>query len=208
MAKITIIDYGMGNLRSVQKAFEQVGCNAVVTADPALAARAEKLVLPGVGAFRDCMRHLEQGGFVAPIRAHIAAGKPFLGICVGMQLLMSDSVEFGHYEGLDIIPGHVLRFPDNMTVNEEKLKVPHMGWNRLHIQRPSPLFKGIDDGVHVYFVHSYYEQPDDPSAVAATSDYGIEFCAAVWRDNVMATQFHPEKSQAVGRKMLKNLGDL
>lgn len=208
MSNIVIIDYGMGNLRSVQKAFEKVGCSAVVTADPELAARAEKLVLPGVGAFRDCMRNLEQGGFVAPIREHIAAGRPFLGICVGMQLLMSDSVEFGLYRGLDIIPGHVLRFPDDMVVNGEKLKVPHMGWNRLHIQRPSPLFKGIDDGVHVYFVHSYYEKPDDSSAVAATSDYGIEFCAAVWRDNVMATQFHPEKSQAVGLKMLKNFGDL
>lgn len=208
MSGIIIIDYGMGNLRSVQKAFEQVGCNAVVTADPALAAKADKLVLPGVGAFRDCMRNLEQGGFVDPIKAHIAAGRPFLGICVGMQLLMTDSVEFGLYRGLDSLPGHVLRFPDGMVVNSEALKVPHMGWNRLSIRRPCPLFKGVDDGVHVYFVHSYYAQPEDPAAVAATSDYGIEFCAAVWRDNVIATQFHPEKSQAVGLKMLKNFGEL
>jgi glutamine amidotransferase len=208
MNSIVIIDYGMGNLRSVQKAFEQVGCDAVVTADPAVVVKAEKLVLPGVGAFRDCMRNLEEGGFVDPIREHIASGRPFLGICVGMQLLMSDSVEFGLYRGLDIIPGHVLRFPDGMEVGGERLKVPHMGWNRLHIHRPCPLFKGIDDGTFVYFVHSYYEQPDDPAMVAATSDYGIEFCAAVWQDNVMATQFHPEKSQAVGLKMLRNFGDL
>jgi len=203
---ITIIDYGMGNLRSVQKGFERVGLDARVSADPRDAEKADKLVLPGVGAFRDCMRNLEAGGFVEPIRAHIASGRPFLGICVGMQLLMSDSVEFGLYQGLDIIPGHVLRFPDGMVVNGETLKVPHMGWNRLHIRKPSPLFKGIEEGVHVYFVHSYYEQPDDPATVAATSDYGIKFCASVWRDNVVATQFHPEKSQAVGLKMLENFG--
>jgi glutamine amidotransferase len=123
-----------------------------------------------------------------------------------MQLLMSDSVEFGLYQGMDIIPGHVLRFPDGMEVNGEKLKVPHMGWNRIAIRRPSPLFRDIDDGVHVYFVHSYYEKPDDPATIAATSEYGIEFCAAVWKENVVATQFHPEKSQTVGLKMLENFG--
>jgi glutamine amidotransferase len=206
VAKITIIDYGMGNLRSVQKGFERVGCDALVTADPRAVATAEHLVLPGVGAFRDCMRNLEAGGFVDPIKEHIASGRPFLGICVGMQLLMSDSVEFGLYAGLDVVPGHVLRFPDDMIVAGEKLKVPHMGWNQLRIRRPSPLFAGIADGVNVYFVHSYYEQPDDSGVVAATSDYGIDFCASLWKDNVVATQFHPEKSQAIGLKMLENFG--
>jgi glutamine amidotransferase len=206
MSRITIIDYGMGNLRSVQKGFERVGCDALVTADPRLVEKAEHLVLPGVGAFRDCMRNLEAGGFVDPIKAHIVSGRPFLGICVGMQLLMSDSVEFGLYQGLNVVPGHVLRFPDDMLVAGEKLKVPHMGWNQLRILRPSPLFAGITDGVNVYFVHSYYERPDDPGVVAATSDYGIDFCSSLWKDNVVATQFHPEKSQAVGLKMLENFG--
>ena len=208
MAKITIIDYGMGNLRSVQKGFERVGCDALVTADPRAVAKAEHLVLPGVGAFRDCMRNLEAGGFVDPIKAHIAAGRPFLGICVGMQLLLTDSVEFGLSAGLDVVPGHVLRFADDMVVGGEKLKVPHMGWNRISLKKASPLFTGIADGSFVYFVHSYYEQPDDPNVVAATSDYGIEFCASLWKDNVVATQFHPEKSQALGLQMLENFGKM
>jgi glutamine amidotransferase len=205
---ITIIDYGMGNLRSVQKGFERVGLSAQVTSDPAVVARAERLVLPGVGAFRDCMKNLEEGGFVEPIRQVIAAERPFLGICVGMQLLLTDSVEFGLYPGLNIIPGHVLRFPEGMVEAGEKLKVPHMGWNQIRIERPSPLFRGIADGVNVYFVHSYYEQPDDAATVAATSTYGIKFCAALWKDNIVATQFHPEKSQKVGLQMLENFGKM
>jgi glutamine amidotransferase len=205
---ITIIDYGMGNLRSVQKGFERIGYSAQVTSDPRVVARAERLVLPGVGAFRDCMKNLEDGGFVEPIRQVIAAERPFLGICVGMQLLLTDSVEFGLYPGMNIIPGHVLRFPDGMVEGGEKLKVPHMGWNQISIERPSPLFRGIDDGVNVYFVHSYYEQPDDAATVAATSIYGIKFCAALWKDNIVATQFHPEKSQKVGLQMLENFGKM
>ncbi|MBI5655502.1 MAG: imidazole glycerol phosphate synthase subunit HisH [Geobacter sp.] len=204
---IAIIDYGMGNLRSVQKGFEKVGFDAVVTADPKVVLEAEKVVLPGVGAFRDCMRNLEQGGFVEPILKVIREGRPFLGICVGMQLLLTDSVEFGLYQGLNVIPGHVLRFPDGMEENGEKLKVPHMGWNQLAIRRRAPIFNGIEDGTNVYFVHSYYEMPDDETAVAATATYGVEFCAAIWKDNVMATQFHPEKSQEVGLRMLKNFGE-
>jgi len=205
---IAIIDYGMGNLRSVQKGFEKVGFDAVVTADPKVVLEAGKIVLPGVGAFRDCMRNLEQGGFVEPILKVIRDGRPFLGICVGMQLLMTDSVEFGLYQGLDVIPGHVLRFPDGMEENGEKLKVPHMGWNQIAIKRRSPIFAGIDDGANVYFVHSYYEKPDDESVVAATSDYGFEFCASIWKDNIVATQFHPEKSQEIGLKILKNFGEM
>jgi len=203
---IAIIDYGMGNLRSVQKGFEKVGYNAVVTADPGVVLEAERVVLPGVGAFRDCMKNLEQAGFVEPILKVIAEGRPFLGICVGMQLLLTDSVEFGLYQGLDVIPGHVLRFPEGMEENCEKLKVPHMGWNQLSIRRNSPVFAGIDDGANVYFVHSYYSRPADETVIAATSGYGIEFCAAICKDNVVATQFHPEKSQQIGLQLLKNFG--
>jgi glutamine amidotransferase len=204
---IAIIDYGMGNLRSVQKGFERVGHEAIVTADPKVVLEADKVVLPGVGAFRDCMRNLEEGGFVEPILKVIEDGRPFLGICVGMQLLLTDSVEFGLYQGLNVIPGHVLRFPDGMVENGEALKVPHMGWNQLSIRRPAPILAGIEDGTNVYFVHSYFEMPDDESVVAATATYGVKFCAALWKDNVMATQFHPEKSQDVGLRMLKNFGE-
>jgi len=208
MSEITIIDYGMGNLRSVQKAFEQVGCAAEVTADPAIVARANRLVLPGVGAFRDCMRNLRDGGFVAPIRAHIDAGRPFLGICLGLQLLFTESEEFGRHQGLGIIPGKVVRFPEGLQEGGEALKVPHMGWNRIAILRPVPLYRGVADGSFVYFVHSYHVVPDDPAVIATTTDYGQTFCSSIWRDNVMATQFHPEKSQAVGLQMLKNFGVL
>ena len=205
---IAIIDYGMGNLRSVQKGFEKVGFEAVVTADPRVVLEAEKVVLPGVGAFRDCMRNLEQGGFVEPVLKVIREGRPFLGICVGMQLLFTDSVEFGLYKGLDVFPGHVLRFPEGMVEQGEALKVPHMGWNQLAITRRPPAFADLAEGASVYFVHSYYVKPDDESVVAATTTYGIDFCAAIWRDNVVATQFHPEKSQAVGLGILKNFGDM
>jgi len=208
MTSITIIDYGMGNLRSVQKGFEQVGCQAIVTSDPAVVSRAEKLVLPGVGAFRDCMRNLEAGGFVAPIRQHVATGRPFLGICLGLQLLFTESEEFGRHRGLDIIPGRVVRFPEGLQEGGETLKVPHMGWNRITIRRPVPLYRDVPDGSFVYFVHSYYVIPDDPAVIATETGYGQTFCSSVWRDNVMATQFHPEKSQAVGLQMLKNFGKL
>jgi imidazole glycerol-phosphate synthase subunit HisH len=208
MNSIFIIDYGMGNLRSVQKAFEQVGCTAVVTADPTVVAKADRLVLPGVGAFRDCMRNLTDGGFVAPIHAHIAAGKPFLGICLGLQLLFTASEEFGEHAGLGVIPGKVVRFADHQQFAGETLKVPHMGWNRITIRRPAPLYRGVADGSFVYFVHSYHVVPDDPAVIATTTDYGQPFCSSIWRDNVMATQFHPEKSQAVGLQMLKNFGAL
>lgn len=208
MATIAIIDYGMGNLRSVQKGFEKVGFEAVVTADPEVVLEAEKVVLPGVGAFRDCMRNLEEGGFVEPILTVIQDGRPFLGICVGMQLLFTDSVEFGLYQGLNVIPGHVLRFPEGMREGGEELKVPHMGWNQLSIKRRPPAFAEVEDGANVYFVHSFYAKPDDEGVVAATSGYGIEFCAAIWKDNIVATQFHPEKSQAVGLSILKNFGEM
>jgi imidazole glycerol-phosphate synthase subunit HisH len=201
---IAIIDYGMGNLRSVQKGFEKVGFDAVVTADPKVLLEAERVVLPGVGAFRDCMRNLEEGGFVEPILKVIKEGKPFLGICLGLQLLFTESEEFGTHQGLNVIPGRVLRFPEGMQEAGENLKVPHMGWNQLKIERPAPIFAGVDQGTNVYFVHSYYVKPEDDSVVAATTSYGIDFCSAIWRDNIMATQFHPEKSQDKGLAMLKN----
>lgn len=205
---IAIIDYGMGNLRSVQKGFEKIGHDAVITADPNVVLQAERVVLPGVGAFRDCMSNLEQGGFVEPILKVIAEGRPFLGICVGMQMLFTDSVEFGLYRGLNVIPGHVLRFPDGMTVAGEKLKVPQMGWNQISFKCQPPAFDGVPDNSNVYFVHSYYVKPDDSSVIATTTDYGFEFCSSVWKDNIVATQFHPEKSQTIGLKILKNFAEL
>ncbi|GAB4303288.1 MAG: imidazole glycerol phosphate synthase subunit HisH [Desulfuromonadia bacterium] len=205
---IAIIDYGMGNLRSVQKGFERLGFDAVVTTDPAMLDRAERIVLPGVGAFRDCMTNLERGGFVEPIYRVIQKGKPFLGICVGLQLLFDESDEFGIHRGLGIIPGKVVRFPVGMILERERLPVPHMGWNQLSLRTPSPLFRGIDDGVNVYFVHSYYAIPRDPSVVAAVAEYGVEFCASVISGNVVGTQFHPEKSQSVGLSILKNFGEM
>jgi len=201
---IAIIDYGMGNLRSVQKGFEKIGRDAVITADPRVVLEADKIVLPGVGAFRDCMHNLEQAGFVEPILKVISDGRPFLGICVGMQLLFSDSVEFGLYKGLDLIPGHVLRFPEGMREGNEDLKVPHMGWNQLDFKHKPDVFEDIDEGTNVYFVHSYYVKPDDDAVIAATTNYGIEFCSAIWKDNIVATQFHPEKSQHAGLRILKN----
>jgi glutamine amidotransferase len=205
---ITIIDYGMGNLRSVQKGFERLGFTAKVTSDPGEVERAGKLVLPGVGAFRDCMDNLRSGGFVEPIKQHIEDGRPFLGICLGLQLLFTESEEFGRHQGLGIIPGRVVRFPSEMRQGGEELKVPHMGWNQITVCREAPIFKGVADGSSVYFVHSYYVVPEDEGVVATVTDYGISFCSSIWRDNVMATQFHPEKSQKVGLAMLKNFGDM
>ena len=205
---ITIIDYGMGNLRSVQKGFEKVGFAAKVTADPADLRDAEKLVLPGVGAFKDCMDNLREGGFIEPIRRHVESGRPFLGICLGLQLLFTESEEFGRHQGLGIIPGKVVRFPGDMHIAGEELKVPHMGWNQIRLRQDAPVFRGVADGSAVYFVHSYYVIPDGPTVVAAVTDYGIEFCSAIRRGNVMATQFHPEKSQQVGLRILKNFGEM
>ena len=206
---ITIIDYEMGNLRSVEKAFERLGFEAKVSSNPQDLKNSDKIVLPGVGAFRDCINNLQSGGFVEPLLQHVGSGKPLLGICVGMQMLFDESEEFGRHKGLGLIPGKVIRFPTDMIENGERLKVPHMGWNNLHIQKPSPIFKDTNDGSFVYFVHSYYCSADNRSDIAATCRYGeIEFCASVWRDNLMATQFHPEKSQDIGLNIFKNFGDL
>ncbi len=203
---IAIIDYGMGNLRSVQKGFERVGFEAVVTADPRVVLEADRIVLPGVGAFPDCMKNLEQGGFVEPLLKVLQDGRPFLGICLGLQLLFSESEEFGIHKGLNVIPGRVVRFPEGMEEFGEELKVPHMGWNQLSVKRRPPVLAGIEDGANFYFVHSFYVQPEDASVVATTTDYGIEFCSSIWKDNIVATQFHPEKSQQKGLTILKNFG--
>ena len=205
---IAIIDYGMGNLRSVQKGFEKVGAEAVVSADPRVVLEADRVVLPGVGAFADCMANLEQGGFVEPILRIIAQGRPFLGICLGLQLLFTESEEFGTHQGLNVIPGRVRRFPEGMTAAGETLKVPHMGWNQIGIRRRPPALAGIDDGANVYFVHSYYVEPEDETVIATTTGYGIDFCSAIWKDNIVATQFHPEKSQDVGLRILKNFAGM
>ncbi|MCY2993975.1 MAG: imidazole glycerol phosphate synthase subunit HisH [Planctomycetota bacterium] len=196
---IAIIDYQMGNLRSVQKAFEKVGAQAVITSDPRELAQAEKIVLPGVGAFRDAIAELRRRDLTKPIREAIEAGKPFLGICLGLQLLFDISYEDGEYEGLGVLKGKVVRF----EVPRE-FKVPHMGWNQALIRRRAPILDGIAEGTHFYFVHSYYVVPEDTEVIAIEADYHRPFCAMVWRDNLFATQFHPEKSQAQGLRMLKN----
>ncbi|MDX1944303.1 MAG: imidazole glycerol phosphate synthase subunit HisH [Pirellulaceae bacterium] len=201
---IAIIDYQMGNLRSVQKGFERVGHEATITCDPAELAAADKLVLPGVGAFGDAMAELRRRELVEPIRAAIAAGKPFLGICLGFQLLFDVGFEGGENQGLGILRGKCVRFADL----PHDLKVPHMGWNRGRFLRPAPHLAGLADGTFFYFVHSYYCVPEDSSVAAIECDYGHPFCAAVWRDNVFATQFHPEKSQADGLRILHNFAEL
>jgi imidazole glycerol-phosphate synthase subunit HisH len=195
---IAIIDYGMGNLRSVAKAFERLGCTTAVTRDPRVIADASHVVLPGVGAFPDCMRNLEQMDLIDPIRRALSSGKPFLGICLGLQLLFTESEEFGLHKGLGWIPGRVVRF------KADGLKVPHMGWNSLMIQKRTPVLEGLPAEAMVYFVHSYYVVPNDPDLIATTTDYGVTFASSISTGNVFACQFHPEKSQAVGLMLLRN----
>lgn len=201
MPSIAIIDYGMANLRSVQKAFEQVHHPADILSTPEKVADYDRIVLPGVGAFKDAVRTLRDQGFVDPIKSHISRGRPFLGICLGLQMLFDVGYEDGAHAGLGILPGKCVRFDVDTALG---LKVPHMGWNQLTFQNPSPLFKDLADGCNVYFVHGYHVVPADPSVVATTTDYGRPFVSSVRRDNVMATQFHPEKSQSVGLKILEN----
>jgi glutamine amidotransferase len=200
---VVIVDYGMANLRSVQKAFEAVGAAATVSADPKVISAADRLVLPGVGAFRDAIARLRETGLDETIPRFIETGRPFLGICLGLQMLMTRSLEDGEHRGLNIFPGDVVRFPP-----QPGLKVPHMGWNSLQIKGDRPLFHGLPPEPHVYFVHGYYTVPTDESLIAATADYPTPFCAAIAKDNVVATQFHPEKSQATGLIMLKNFSIL
>ncbi|HXD85770.1 MAG TPA: imidazole glycerol phosphate synthase subunit HisH [Urbifossiella sp.] len=202
--EIAIVDYGMANLRSVQKAFERVGFAAEVTANAATIAAAKKLVVPGVGAFRDAIARLRETHLAHSILNYIHSGRPFLGICLGMQMLFSRSHEEGLFAGLELFAGDIVRFP-----HVPGLKVPHMGWNTLRLTKPEcPLFAGLPRDPAVYFVHSYFAAPVDRSIVAAEADYPDPFCAVVWKDNVFATQFHPEKSQDVGMTMLRNFAKL
>jgi len=198
---IAIIDYGMGNLRSVQKAFEKVGAEALITQNPADIQNAQKVVLPGVGAMQPAMQKLTSLGMVPVIKSVIAAGKPFLGICLGLQLLFTKSDEGGAVSGLGVLPGSVKLLT--------QLKVPHMGWNQLAFaKKRCALFSRIPDAANVYFCHSYCVQPDDAAIIAATTDYGMPFVSAVWSRNVFGVQFHPEKSQSVGLEMLKNFKEV
>jgi glutamine amidotransferase len=200
---IAIVDYGMGNLRSVQKGFEKVGQRAEITSDPARVAAADKVVLPGVGAFADAMRELGERKLIEPVCDAIDADKPFLGICLGLQLLFTKSYEDGEHEGLGVLTGRVVRFTPR-----PELKVPHMGWNTLEVLRRPPVLEGVAQGTHVYFVHSYYVVPEDKAVIATQTTYGEPFASMVWRDNVFACQFHPEKSQRDGLQLLRNFASL
>jgi len=201
---IAVVDYGVGNLRSVSKALERVGADVRVTSSTSEIDAAAAVVLPGVGAFAHCMNNLLGAGLERSVRAAAASGRPFLGICVGMQILFEESDEFGRVEGLGILPGRVRRFePDDAS-----LKVPHMGWNELQIRCRAPHLEGIADDARVYFVHSYYVDTPDASVVATTTNYAVDFVSSAWRDSIFATQFHPEKSQATGLAILANFARL
>jgi glutamine amidotransferase len=204
MQSIAIVDYGMGNLRSVQKALEKVGHpQAFITSEPNRVAEADKIIVPGVGAFRDAIARLHETGLVAPLLEHVRSGKPFLGICLGLQLLFSKSYEDGEHTGLDLFAGEVVRFPD-----QPGLKVPHMGWNQALIRRRAPLLGDLPDETSFYFVHSYYVVPRDAGVIATETDYPTPFTSMIWQDNVFATQFHPEKSQRAGLGLLHKFATL
>ena len=202
---IAIIDYGMANLRSVQKAFEHVGTHAQIISTPQEIEQADKIVLPGVGAFQDAIRTLREKELAEPIVRHIQRGKPFLGICLGLQMLFDVGYEDGEHRGLGVLKGKCVRFDVDETIG---LKVPHMGWNQLNVRKPSPILRDLPAGCGVYFVHSYHVVPDEQSVIATTTDYGQPFVSSVWRDNLVATQFHPEKSQKVGMQILANFAEM
>jgi glutamine amidotransferase len=202
---IAIIDYGMANLRSVQKGFEAIGAAAEIVSQPGQIEQFDKVVLPGVGAFQDAVATLRDTGLDRPILRHIERGRPFLGICLGLQMLFDVGYEDGEHRGLGVLRGTCVRFDVDRRLG---LKVPHMGWNQLTFRHPAPLYRDLPDGCGVYFVHSFHVVPQDPSVIATTTDYGGDFVSSVCRDNVMATQFHPEKSQKVGLQILANFARL
>jgi glutamine amidotransferase len=208
---IVIVDYGMGNLRSVHKAMERVGFRAMVSQDPKLIEKAAGLIVPGVGAFKKAVENLAELRLMEPIRQFICSGKPFLGICLGLQLLFSESEEFGRQKGLGLFPGRVVRFPfplPGKSFAGDSLKVPHMGWNSIKVLNRFPALEGVGEGTHLYFVHSYYPVPEDREIIATTTDYGGDFVSSVGKGKLFACQFHPEKSQGAGLKILKNFGSL
>jgi len=196
---IAVVDSGSGNLRSVERALAHVGGAPILTRDPAVVRRADKVVVPGQGAFADCMASMTRSGLADAVREVVGAGRPYLGICLGLQILFEDSEEHGPVAGLGILRGHVVRFP-----HHGQLKVPHIGWNQVRSMRDEPLLSGIADEAHFYFIHSYVAVPAESRQVALTCDYGGPFCAAVRVNNLFACQFHPEKSQAVGLRLLEN----
>ena len=220
MTKTTMIDYGASNIRSAQKAFEHIGADVHLTDDPDVVRRADKLVLPGVGAFGSGMAGLRRHNLPEAIQETVQRGVPFLGICVGMQLMFTEGHEMGVHQGLDLLAGNVIRFPEKLsmvngkrlTVNEpqspisnlQSLKIPHMGWNELEPAWENPLLAGVQTGDYAYFVHSYYCDPEDATAVLAWTDYGFPFASVVAKDNIYGLQFHPEKSQSVGLTILQN----
>ena len=207
---IAVIDYGMGNLRSVQKSLEFVGAKVIVTHDPDLILNANSVVLPGVGAFKDCMANLKKLKLVDPIRKFIDGGKPFLGICLGLQVLFEESEEYGPVAGLGILPGKVVKFPDGSseTKNGRPIKIPHMGWNQIKIKKNVPLFDKVDAAPYFYFVHSYYVVPKDQNMVATVTNYGVEFVSGIQYKNIYAFQFHPEKSQTMGLSLLARFSNI
>ena len=206
---IAIVDCGTGNLRSVHKAFECVGHAAEITQSPEAIVRADAVVLPGQGAFRDCMAQLGEHDLLEPVLEFIRSGRPYLGICLGLQLLMTESEEFGCHKGMNILQGRVRRFPHGLTDTEgHGLKVPHMGWNQARFQQHAPIFDGIPENAYFYFAHSFYVEPLSDAVVATTTDYGGRFVSGIWHDRMFGVQFHPEKSQRHGLQLLKNFGDL
>ncbi len=200
----------MGNLRSVQKALEFVGAKVIVTHDPDLILSADSVVLPGVGAFKDCMANLNKLSLIDPIRKFIDSGKPFLGICLGLQVLFEESEEYGPVSGLGILPGKVVKFIDGSSDTRKgpQIKIPHMGWNQIKVKKNAPLFAGVGDSPYFYFVHSYYVVPEDPEMVATVTHYGIEFVSGIQHKNIYAFQFHPEKSQTLGLSILERFSNL
>ncbi len=204
--RVLVLDYGAGNLRSVARAVEHAGFQPEVTADARALDTADATIMPGVGAAADTMRHLQKGGLIEPLREYILADRPFLGVCMGMQALLSVSEEEGEHPCLDIVAGRVRRFEagTNGSSADGRLKIPHMGWNRVEQLREHPIFAGIPDESYFYFVHSYYPDPEDESVVIGRTEYGVSFASIIARDNLLATQFHPEKSGAVGLRLYKN----
>ena len=200
----------MGNLRSVQKGFEAVGSEAVITSDSQKILSAKSVVLPGVGAFKACMDNLEQFRLIDTVKKSVQSGKPFLGICLGLQLLFSQAEEFGSVSGLDILKGKVVGFKDRQPKSDagNPLKIPHMGWNNVEVKPSYPLFDSIPNGSYFYFVHSYYVVPEDEATVATTTNYGIDFVSGIHHENIHAFQFHPEKSQQLGLAVLRNFSKL
>ncbi len=198
---IAIIDYGVGNLRSVEKAFTSQGIEAVVTSDEKVLRAAEKLVLPGVGAFKACMDGLRAHGFENLVLDAANAGKPIIGLCVGLQMMFEEGHEFGVHKGLGLMPGRVVKFPD-------KLHVPHIGWNQVEFKQAHPVFSELPSETFFYFVHSYYVETPDAACVLGETDYGMRYASICGRDNIVGVQFHPEKSQAAGLKLLKNFSEM